>query len=382
MIAQVEPFHATTIGRLAYELAAQGRDVIHMEYGQPSTGAPAAAIAAAHAALDAEAGGYWESPALRERIARHYRDAYAVDVSPEQVFLTCGASPAFVLALSCCFRPGARVALARPGYVAYRNAMRTLYIEPVELPCGPAERYQITAAALDALDPAPEGLIVASPANPTGTVIARQELAAIAEVCARKNITMISDEIYHGLTYGVEADSLLQHAPQALVVNSFSKWFSMAGWRLGWLVVPPHLIDPARARIANLFLTPPVLAQHAGLVAFDCTEELEGHHANYARNRELLLAALPRLGLQRIAPPDGAFFIWADIGHLTNDSFAFCRQLLAETAVATAPGVDFDPVDGNRFIRFSFAVFTAEIEDAIERMVPWFAARREAVGGG
>lgn len=382
MIAQVEPFHATTIGRLAYELAAQGRDVIHMEYGQPSTGAPAAAIAAAHAALDAEAGGYWESPALRERIARHYRDAYAVDVSPEQVFLTCGASPAFVLALSCCFRPGARVALARPGYVAYRNAMRTLYIEPVELPCGPAERYQITAAALDALDPAPEGLIVASPANPTGTVIARQELAAIAEVCARKNITMISDEIYHGLTYGVEADSLLQHAPQALVVNSFSKWFSMAGWRLGWLVVPPHLIDPARARIANLFLTPPVLAQHAGLVAFDCTEELEGHHANYARNRELLLAALPRLGLQRIAPPDGAFYIWADIGHLTNDSFAFCRQLLADTAVATAPGVDFDPVDGNRFIRFSFAVSTAEIEDAIERMVPWFASRREAVGGG
>lgn len=382
MIAQVEPFHATTIGRLAYELAAQGRDVIHMEYGQPSTGAPAAAIAAAHAALDAEAGGYWESPALRERIARHYRDAYGVDVSPEQVFLTCGASPAFVLALSCCFRPGARVALARPGYVAYRNAMRTLYIEPVELPCGPAERYQITAAALDALDPAPDGLIVASPANPTGTVIARQELAAIAEVCARKNITMISDEIYHGLTYGVEADSLLQHAPQALVVNSFSKWFSMAGWRLGWLVVPPHLIDPARARIANLFLTPPVLAQHAGLVAFDCTEELEGHHANYARNRELLLAALPQLGLQRIAPPDGAFYIWADIGHLTNDSFAFCRQLLADTAVATAPGVDFDPVDGNRFIRFSFAVSTAEIEDAIERMVPWFASRREAVGGG
>lgn len=380
MIAHVEPFHATTIGRLAYELAAEGRDVIHMEYGQPSTGAPAAAIAAAHAVLDAEAGGYWESPALRERIARHYAEAYGVTVSPEQVFLTCGASPAFVLALSCLFRPGARVALARPGYVAYRNAMRTLYIEPVELPCGPAERYQVTAAALDALDPAPEGLILASPANPTGTVIAPEELAAIAEVCARKDITVISDEIYHGLTYGMTAESLLQHVPEALVVNSFSKWFSMAGWRLGWLVVPPHLIDAARARIANLFLTPPVLAQHAGLVAFDCTEELEGHHASYARNRELLLAALPRLGLQRIAPPDGAFYIWADIGHLTNDSFAFCRQLLADTGVATAPGIDFDPVDGHRFIRLSFAVSTPEIEDAIERMVAWFAARREAVG--
>jgi len=380
MIAHVEPFHATTIGRLAYELAAEGRDVIHMEYGQPSTGAPAAAIAAAHAVLDAEAGGYWESPALRERIARHYAEAYGVMVSPEQVFLTCGASPAFVLALSCLFRPGARVALARPGYVAYRNAMRTLYIEPVELPCGPAERYQVTAAALDALDPAPEGLILASPANPTGTVIAPEELAAIAEVCVRKGITVISDEIYHGLTYGMTADSVLQHVPEALVVNSFSKWFSMAGWRLGWLVVPPHLIDAARARIANLFLTPPVLAQHAGLVAFDCAEELEGHHASYARNRELLLAALPRLGLQRIAPPDGAFYIWADIGHLTNDSFAFCRQLLADTGVATAPGIDFDPVDGHRFIRLSFAVSTPEIEDAIDRMIAWFAARQEIVG--
>lgn len=380
MIAHVEPFHATTIGRLAYELAAEGRDVIHMEYGQPSTGAPAAAIAAAHAVLDAEAGGYWESPALRERIARHYAEAYGVMVSPEQVFLTCGASPAFVLALSCLFRPGARVALARPGYVAYRNAMRTLYIEPVELPCGPAERYQVTAAALDALDPAPEGLILASPANPTGTVIAPEELAAIAEVCARKGITVISDEIYHGLTYGMTADSVLQHVPEALVVNSFSKWFSMAGWRLGWLVVPPHLIDAARARIANLFLTPPVLAQHAGLVAFDCVEELEGHHASYARNRELLLAALPRLGLQRIAPPDGAFYIWADIRHLTNDSFAFCRQLLADTGVATAPGIDFDPVDGHRFIRLSFAVSTPEIEDAIDRMIAWFAARQETVG--
>ncbi|MFT4053067.1 MAG: aminotransferase class I/II-fold pyridoxal phosphate-dependent enzyme [Novosphingobium sp.] len=380
MIAHVEPFHATTIGRLAYELADEGRDVIHMEYGQPSTGAPAAAIAAAHAVLDGEAGGYWESPALRERIARHYAETYGVTISSDQVFLTCGASPAFVLALTCLFRPGARVALARPGYVAYRNAMRTLYIEPVELPCGPAERYQITAAALDALDPAPDGLILASPANPTGTVIAPDELAAIAEVCGRKGITVISDEIYHGLTYGVTAESLLQHVPDALVVNSFSKWFSMAGWRLGWLVVPPHLIEAARARIANLFLTPPVLAQHAGLVAFDCSEELEGHHANYARNRELLLAALPRLGLQRIAPPDGAFYIWADIAHLTNDSFGFCRQLLVDTGVATAPGIDFDPIDGNRFIRLSFAVSTPEIEDAIERMVPWFAARREAVG--
>ncbi|SFF76298.1 Aspartate/methionine/tyrosine aminotransferase [Novosphingobium sp. CF614] len=376
MVAQVEPFHAVAIGRLAYALAEAGQDVIHMEYGQPSTGAPAAAIAAAHKVLDSDPGGYWESTALMERIARHYGEAYGVAVESEQVLLTCGASPAFVLALSSLFEPGARVALARPGYVAYRNTLRALYIEPVEVPCGPAERYQITAAALDALDPVPQGVIVASPANPTGTIIAPGELAAIAAVCARKGIRVVSDEIYHGLCYTEAAQSILQHSADALVVNSFSKYYSMAGWRLGWLLVPPELVATARARMTNLFLTPSVLAQHAGLVAFDCREELEGHVRAYARNRELLLAALPRLGLGRIAPPDGAFYIYADVGDLTNDSLSLCRQLLRETGVAAAPGIDFDPVDGNRFIRFSFAVSTPLVEQAIERMVPWFAARR------
>lgn len=375
-IAEVDPFHAISIGRLAYDLAEQGRDVIHMEYGQPSTGAPAEAIAAAHKALDSDPGGYWESTALKQRIARHYDEAYGVPVDEEQVILTCGASPALVLALSCLFRPGARVVMARPGYVAYRNTLKAMYLEPVEVACGPTERYQMTAEALDALDPVPEGLILASPANPTGTIIAPDELAAIADVCRRKGVRVVSDEIYHGLTYGNAAQSTLQHLPEALVVNSFSKYFSMAGWRLGWLVVPPELIDAARARMGNLFLTPPVLAQHAGMVAFDCRDELESHLANYTRNRELLLAALPRLGLQQIAPPDGAFYIWAEIGHMTNDSLSFCRQLLEDTGVATAPGVDFDPVDGGRYIRFSFAVSPAEIEAAIERMVPWFAARR------
>ncbi|MFK4874825.1 aminotransferase class I/II-fold pyridoxal phosphate-dependent enzyme [Novosphingobium sp. ZW T3_23] len=375
-IAQVDPFHAMAIGRLAYELAEQGRDVIHMEYGQPSTGAPAAAIAAAHHVLDNDPGGYWESTALMDRIARHYGETYGVTVDREQVILTCGASPAFVLALSSLFVPGARVTLARPGYVAYRNTLKTLYLEPVEMACGPAERYQVTAAALDALDPVPDGLILASPANPTGTVIAPDELAAIAEVCRRKNIRVVSDEIYHGLVYGDVAQSTLQHLPEAVVVNSFSKYYSMAGWRLGWLVVPRELVAAASARMNNLFLTPSVLAQHAGLIAMDETAELEGHVENYARNRELLLAALPSLGLDRIAPPDGAFYIYADIGHLTDDSLAFCRQLLRDTGVATAPGIDFDPIDGHRFIRFSFAVSTALVEEAIARMVPWFAARK------
>lgn len=375
MSAAIDPFHAIAISRAAHRLAVEGRSVIHMEFGQPSTGAPAAAIATAHHILDSDGMGYWESPALKTRIARHYAESHGVTVDPEQVILTCGASPAFVLALSCLFAPGDRVAFARPGYVAYRNTVKALHLVPVEIGCGEAERYQITAAAIEALDPAPQGLVLASPANPTGTIIAPDELAAIVAVCRRRGIRIISDEIYHGLSYVGPARSVLEDEPEALIVNSFSKYFSMAGWRLGWLIVPPTLIDAARARMGNLFLTPPSLAQHAGLVAFDCRDELEGHVRNYARNRELMLAALPALGLRRIAPPDGAFYIYADIGHLSDDSMDFCMRLLLDTGVATAPGIDFDPVDGHRFMRFSFAVSTDRVEEALRRMTPWFATQ-------
>jgi aspartate/methionine/tyrosine aminotransferase len=379
MPASIDPFHAIAISRRAHQLAAEGRSIIHMEFGQPSTGAPAAAIATAHQVLDTDGMGYWESMPLKSRIARHYAESYGVTIDPEQVILTCGASPAFVLALSCLFAPGDRVAFARPGYVAYRNTVKALHLEPVEIGCGEAERFQITAAAIERLEPAPHGLILASPANPTGTIIAPEELAAITAVCRRRGIRIISDEIYHGLSYIGAARSVLQDEPEALVINSFSKYFSMAGWRLGWLIVPPSLIDAARARMGNLFLTPPSLAQHAGLVAFDCRDELEGHVRAYARNRDLLLAALPALGLKRIAPPDGAFYIYADIGHLTEDSMAFCLKLLEDTGVATAPGVDFDPVEGHRFMRFSFAVSTDRVEEALRRMGPWFG---EKMSGG
>ncbi|BAV64374.1 aminotransferase class I/II-fold pyridoxal phosphate-dependent enzyme [Sphingobium cloacae] len=375
MIAGIDPFHAIAISREAHRLEAEGRSILHMEFGQPSTGAPAAAIAAAHAILDTDPMGYWESPALKARIARLYQDRHGVGVDPEQVILTCGASPGLVLALSCLFAPGARVATARPGYVAYRNVLKALYLEVEEVDCGPAERYRISAAALARLDPAPDGLILASPANPTGTIIPPRELAAIAKVCAERGIRIVSDEIYHGLSYGEPAHSMLEYAPDAVIVNSFSKYFSMAGWRLGWTVVPPERVEAARARMGNLFLTPPSLAQHAGLVAMDETAELEGHVATYRRNRELLLEALPALGLRDIAPPDGAFYIYADVGHLTNDSLSFCRKLLRETGVAAAPGIDFDPADGHRHIRFSFAVSTDRVEDAISRMIPWFAAQ-------
>lgn len=371
---EVEPFHAIAISRLAHALKAEGRSVIHMEFGQPSTGAPRAAVARAHAVLDAEAMGYWESAPLRERIARTYRDDHGLEVDPDRVILTCGASPALVVALTAGFPPGARVAMARPGYVAYRNVVRALHLEPVEIGCGPDVRFQLTAAALAALEPAPAAVIVASPANPTGTVIGADEMAAIADVCRERNIRTISDEIYAGLSYVGPVRSMLEFAPDAVVINSFSKYYSMAGWRLGWLLAPEDLLPRMRACVGNLFLTPPSLAQHAGLVAMDERVELDGHLDTYRRNRERLLAALPELGLDRIAPPDAAFYVYADIGHLTDDSLEFCGRLLRDTGVATAPGVDFDPVDGRRFMRFSFAVSTPEVEEAIARLKPWFAA--------
>jgi len=380
MIAQLEPFHAIAISTLAHRLGAEGRSIIHMEFGQPSTGAPAAAIAAAHQVLDTDPMGYWESHALKARIAQHYLETDRVAIDPARIVLTCGASPALVMALSLVGGPGARIAFARPGYVAYRNNARALFMEPVEIPCGPEQRYQLDAAALAALDPAPGAVILASPANPTGTVIAPDELARIAQVCRARGIRLIADEIYQGITFGAVAGSILAHDPDALVVNSFSKYFSMPGWRLGWLVVPDDLVDQARARMGNLFLTPPVLSQKAGLVAFDARGELDGHVATYARNRDLMLAALPALGLDRIAPPDGAFYIYADVGHLTQDSLGFAMRLLEDTGVAIAPGIDFDPVLGHRFVRISFAVATPLVETAIARMIPWFAAQMAAAG--
>ena len=376
MSAQVDPFYAISISGLAQRLKAEGRSVIHMEFGQPSTGAPKAAVAAAHAVLDAEPMGYWSSDPLKARICRHYAETYGVAVEPARITLTSGASPALVLALSATFKPGDVIAMARPGYVAYRNTVKALHMVPLEIACGADTQFQLTAAMLASREPAPAGVILASPANPTGTVIPGSELAAIAEVCGARGIRIVSDEIYHGLSYDRPTHSMLEFAPDAIVVNSFSKYFSMAGWRLGWLIVPHEEASRAVAYMSALFLTASSLAQHAALVAMDCRDELEGHLATYRRNRELLLDALPKLGLEKIAPPDGAFYIWADVGTFTDDSLTFCKQLLQDTGVALAPGIDFDPVEGHRFIRLSFAVSTPEIEEAIRRLTPWFAAAK------
>ena len=382
MQAQLDPFHAVGISRLAHALKAQGRSIIHMEFGQPSTGAPKAAIAKAHQVLDADNMGYWESTPLKERLARFYDERYGIKVDASRFVMTCGASPALVLALNSLFSPGDRIALARPGYVAYRNTLKALHMEPVEIACGAEVRYQLTAAALEAIEPAPAGVIIASPANPTGTIIAADELEAIAKVCRARGIRIISDEIYHGLSYVEPAQTILAYAPDALVVSSFSKYFSMAGWRLGWLLVPAEHIDRTWTYCGNMFLTAPSLSQHAALAAFDALDELEGHLSVYTENRRLLLDALPALGLNAIAPPDGAFYLYASIAHLTDDSLDFCKRLLNDTGVATAPGIDFDPVEGKRFIRFSFAVSTPEIAEAIGRMQPWFAAQAGAMVAG
>ena len=374
----IDPFRAISVSKRAHDLKTEGRRILHMEFGQPSTPAPRGAIARAHEVLDTDPMGYWESRPLKERISQHYRDEYGVDLTPGRVTLTCGASPALVLALSTAFNPGDRIALARPGYVAYRNTLRALNLAPVEIACGADVRYQLTAAALDSIDPAPAGVIIASPANPTGTIIPEDDLAAIAAVAKAKNIRIISDEIYHGLSYGPDIRSMLEFDPDAYIVNSFSKYFSMPAWRLGWLVSPKDGAARTSAYVGNLFLTSPSLSQHAGLVAMDSAEELDSHVEVYRRNRELMLEALPHLGLEKIAPPDGAFYIYADISKYTDDSLAFCLKLLEDTGIATAPGVDFDPVEGLRFMRFSFALSTAQIEEALGLLEPWFAAQPQS----
>jgi aspartate/methionine/tyrosine aminotransferase len=374
MTTRIEPFRAIAISELAHRLKADGKPVIHMEFGQPSTGAPQAAIDTAHAVLDSDAMGYWESAHLRARIARHYHERYGVEIAPDRVLLTAGASPALLLSMLAGFEPGARIAMARPGYVAYRNTVRAVHLEAVEIDCGPETRFQLSAQMIEAIHPAPAGIVIASPANPTGTILPADELEAIVSACRKRGIRIISDEIYHGLSYGMPAASALQFDETAFIVNSFSKYYSMVGWRLGWVIAPADRADLARAYRGNLFLTPPSLSQHAALAAMDCRAELDAHVETYRANRAVLLEALPRMGLTSIAPPDGAFYIWADIGHLTDNSMAFCERLLRETFVATAPGVDFDPVNGHRFMRISFAVSTPQVKEAIQRLEPWFGA--------
>ena len=374
----VPPFIVMDVLRAANERAAAGEDVLHLEVGQPGTPAPEAVLADAKRALDGDRIGYTDAlgiPPLRARIARHYKQTYGVEVDAERIMVTPGSSGAFLLGFLASFDIGDRVALAAPGYPAYRNILSALGIEPVLLLTEAEHRFQPTPELLDKVAGRLDGLIVASPSNPTGTMLGRTELTALVEACRERSIRLISDEIYHGITYGERAVSALELSDQAIVINSFSKYYSMTGWRLGWMVLPEDLKRPVECLGQNFFVSAPTLSQIAATTAFDCGEVLDGYVAAYARNRELLLRELPKAGFDRLAPADGAFYLYADVTHLTNDSDAFCRRMLAETGVATTPGIDFDPERGNRFLRFSFAGPEVEMAEAARRLQAWPGSR-------
>ncbi len=375
----VPPFIVMDVLAAANERAAQGHPVFHLEVGQPSTPAPQRVIEAARIALGSDKLGYTEAlgiPALRRRIARHYLDWYGVDIDPARVVITTGSSGGFLLAFLAAFDAGDRVALAAPGYPAYRNILVALGIEAVSIPVGANTRFQPTAELVASLPKAVDGLIVASPSNPTGTMLDRAALKALADECAARGIRLVSDEIYHGIVYGEKAHSALEFTDQAIVVNSFSKYFSMTGWRLGWMVLPADLVRPAECLAQNLYISPPSLSQHAAIAAFDCHDELGANVRRYGENRALLLDMLPKAGFERIAPSDGAFYLYAEIDHMTLDSHEFCRRMLMETGVAATPGTDFDPERGHRYVRFSFAGSTQDMRAAAERLIAWQGGRR------
>jgi aspartate/methionine/tyrosine aminotransferase len=370
----VPAFIALEVLRDANELEAQGRSIIHLEIGQPSTPAPRLVVEAAKGALDTHQIGYTEAlglPALRSRIARHYRDFYGVEVDPARVVLTTGSSGGFLLGFLAAFDAGDRVALAAPGYPAYRNILLSVDLEPVSLPTGPETHYQPTPEMLDRIGGRIDGLIVASPANPTGTMLRGNELARLHDYCVARGIRLVSDEIYHGITFGEPPVTAAAWEGDAIVVNSFSKYFSMTGWRLGWMVVPQGLLRPMESLAQNLFISPPTLPQHAAIAAFDCRDELDANVRRYAQNRALLLRQLPEAGFDQLTAPDGAFYLFADVGHLTNDSREFCRRMLVEAGVAATPGADFDIERGHRYLRFSFAGSTADMEEAVRRLTAW-----------
>jgi aspartate/methionine/tyrosine aminotransferase len=372
----IPPFIVMDVMRDANEREAQGEGVLHLEVGQPGTPAPGPVLDAARAALSEDLIGYTDAlglVALKKRIARHYDEFYGVPVDSARVVVTTGSSGGFVLAFLSAFDAGDRVALASPGYPAYRNILQAVGVEVVDLQTGPESNFQPTPELLDraASGGAVDGLIIASPSNPTGTMIHRPELKALVDYCRDNAIRLISDEIYHGITYQEPAETVLKQTDDAIVINSFSKYFSMTGWRLGWMVVPEDLHRSMECLSQNLFISPPTLSQYAGIKAFDCRHELDGYVARYAKNRALLLEQLPKAGFETLAPADGAFYIYADIAGLTNDSQDFCRAMLAETGVAATPGIDFDPERGNRYMRFSFAGDFETITEAAERLCRW-----------
>jgi aspartate/methionine/tyrosine aminotransferase len=376
--AGIPPFYVMDVWLAAAERQRSHGDLVNLSAGQPSAGAPAPVRAAAKAALDSGPLGYTVAlgiPELRSVIAAEYKTRHGITVDLDDVVITTGSSGGFLLAFLACFDVGDRVVVTSPGYPCYRNILSALGCEVVDLPCGPETRFQPTAQMLAAIDPPVRGVVVASPANPTGTVIPPDELTAIASWCDNAGARLISDEVYHGLVYeGAPATSCAwETSRNAVVVNSFSKYYAMTGWRLGWLLVPQELRRAVDCLTGNFTICPPVLSQYAAIAAFkpESVAEAEGHLHQYAVNRRLLLDGLRELGIDRLAPTDGAFYVYADVSQFTTDSLSFCEKLLADTGVAIAPGIDFDTLRGGSFVRMSFAGPTADIEESLRRIGPW-----------
>jgi aspartate/methionine/tyrosine aminotransferase len=375
--ANIPPFIVMDVMRSANKKEAAGERIIHMEVGQPSTKAPSKVIAAAHQALDTDRLGYTDAkglPELRTRISRHYRDWYNLDISPHRIIVTTGSSAGFVLAFLALFDKGARVALPVPGYPCYPHILRALDINPVFIQTNETSRWSPQTSDLDNLaasESPVNGLLLASPNNPTGTMLDATALKKLVTHCTNKNISFISDEIYHGLTYGTPAPTALAYSSEAIVINSFSKYFSMTGWRIGWMVVPDHLARPIERLQQNLYINAPTLSQLAAIKAFDCHEELETFKTAYEKNRDFLLNELPGAGFGKLLPADGAFYLYADIGDLTDDSKEFTRRILKETGVALTPGLDFDAQRGHHFMRFSYARSLDDMQEAVKRLKAW-----------
>lgn len=373
----IPPFLVMDIMQAAAEREAEQKAVYHLEVGQPGTPAPQGVLAAAKRALDENRLGYTLSmgiPELRAAIAKHYAKTYNVDLDPARVVVTTGSSAGFVLSFLSAFDSGDRVAMASPGYPCYRNILSAFGIEPVLLLTEAEHRFQPTPELLEKAvreGGAIDGLIIASPSNPTGTMIGPDEMSALTEYCRENNIRLISDEIYHGLTYESAASTALAFEENAVIINSFSKYFSMTGWRLGWMVIPEDLMRAVECLAQNLFISAPTLSQIGGVAAFDCEDELSANILKYRANRDFLLEKLPKAGFDRLAPVDGAFYIYADVVELTNDSLSFCRRILNETGVAIASGVDFDPDRGHHYVRFSFAESAEQVAGAAEALIDW-----------
>jgi aspartate/methionine/tyrosine aminotransferase len=374
---EVDPFIVMDVLRAARALEEAGRRIIHMEIGQPGTPAPERARAAVARALSAGALGYTVAlglPDLRSGIAALYGRWYGIDLDPARVIVTSGSSAAFLLAFTALFNAGDRVALGEPGYPSYRQILKALSLEPVGIPASPANRLQPVPGDLEGVADL-AGLIVASPGNPTGTMLSKGALADLVGFAEARGISFISDEIYHGLHHDARAVSALEISDDVYVVNSFSKYFSMTGWRVGWMVVPPDHVRRLERLAQNMFICPPHASQIAALAALESTQELEANRAVYARNRGLMLEGLPRAGFGAFAPPDGAFYIYADVSVLTDDSLAFAGEILETAGVAVTPGLDFDPARGGRHLRFSYSGATEDVIEGLARLEAFMAAR-------